>query len=106
MKKSFLFILLLLFFSLTQFAFGTELSENNTPESVTKNIPTCTVSGCRTTTINLRSGPGVGYRKAGKLYQGYTLEILGKKRNWYQVKIVDPPEGTIGWVRQDLVTLD
>jgi uncharacterized protein YgiM (DUF1202 family) len=66
----------------------------------------CTVTGCRFSTVNLRSGPGTGYAKVSELYQGYQLAILGKKGRWYKVKLVDPPEEMTGWIRNNFVAFE
>ncbi|MCU0641051.1 MAG: SH3 domain-containing protein [Candidatus Margulisbacteria bacterium] len=63
------------------------------------------VTGCRWYTVNLRSGPGTGYAKVSELYQGYVLDILGRKGSWYKVEIVDPPEGITGWIHRKFVAL-
>ena len=36
--------------------------------------------------LNVRSGPGTGYDKCGKLYSGKTVEILETLDGWYRVK--------------------
>lgn len=64
---------------------------------------TMIVCGSRIGCVNLRSGPGNHYRKAANLYQGYLLELISKKGNWYEVKIVDPPENKTGWINNTLV---
>jgi len=96
MKRFFLLVVFLLFF-ISQFAYGASVGANR--------AKFCTLTGCRIGCINLRSGPGTRYQKVTDLYQGYLLAILAKKGNWYQVKVVDPPEGKTGWVKSNLVTL-
>lgn len=36
--------------------------------------------------VNIRSGPGTGYRKLGVLYQGQSLEVVGRRGNWTMVR--------------------
>lgn len=42
---------------------------------------------CRVTTsvLNIRSGPGTGYPKAGTLHAGKVVEILDESNGWYKV---------------------
>ena len=67
------------------------------------NKKTLIVSGCRIGNVNLRNGPGTHYQKVAELYQGYLLEVLTKKGNWYKVRIVDPPESKTGWINSAFV---
>ncbi|MFH1762398.1 MAG: SH3 domain-containing protein [bacterium] len=53
--------------------------------------------------VNLRSGPGTGYRMVTKLLKGSVLEIEKKYYNWYKVRVVDPPTDEEGWVYNTLV---
>ncbi len=51
--------------------------------------------------VNIRSGPATTYNIVGHLDQGSTVEILGSKNDWYQIK-----SGPLnGWVRNDLINL-
>lgn len=36
--------------------------------------------------LNVRTGPGTDYEKAGKLYAGKVVEILGTSDGWYQIE--------------------
>jgi len=53
--------------------------------------------------VNLRSGPGRGYRQVANLYNGYTLKIIKKRGSWYNVLVVDPPGNTTGWIASWLI---
>jgi uncharacterized protein YgiM (DUF1202 family) len=53
--------------------------------------------------VNLRSGPGKGYAAVDKLYKGQFVEVLSQRGRWFEVKVVDPPDGPIGWIQQKLV---
>ena len=43
-----------------------------------------------TGSLNVRSGPGTGYDKCGKIYAGKTVEILESLNGWYRI-----PEGYV-----------
>lgn len=71
-------------------------------------IPTSEVCSDRTLIVrrikvNFRSGPGPKYKKIATLYKGYILKVLGRKYKWYKVKLIDPPNGTVGWIYRTLV---
>jgi cell wall-associated NlpC family hydrolase len=51
-------------------------------------------------TVNLRSGPGTAYSKREQLGTGMQLDLLGRYRDWYNVRT---PNGTVGWVSSELV---
>lgn len=45
--------------------------------------------------VNLREGPGIGYRIVGKAYLKNTFEILSEKPGWMRVRL---ESGTEGWM--------
>ena len=45
--------------------------------------------------VNMRSGPGLQSRIDWKLEQGYPLQVIGTRSNWYRVRDF---EGDVGWV--------
>ena len=47
--------------------------------------------------LNVRSGPSTDYEKAGKLYAGKVVEILGESDGWYQIDS--------GYISAEYVTL-
>jgi uncharacterized protein YgiM (DUF1202 family) len=53
--------------------------------------------------INWRTGPGTRYGRIGKLLRGSILKVIGRKGQWLKLKLVDPPEGTVGWAYSTLV---
>ena len=53
--------------------------------------------------VSLRSGPGSGYRNVTPLFKGYIVKVLERKGPWFKVMLVDPPDGTEGWVHSSLV---
>src|SRR5262245_33334876 len=52
-------------------------------------------------TANLRKGPNRSFEKTFEAIRYTPLEKISKKNGWYRVKILD---GTIHWVKEDLVT--
>lgn len=54
--------------------------------------------------VNMRSGPGTGYRVIDKLTKGTELNVLEAGINWYNVQVVQT--GISGYVYADYVTLD
>ncbi len=53
--------------------------------------------------VNFRRGPSRRYGVIRSLTKGQTLLYLAKKGYYYKAKLVDPPDGTIGWVHRSLV---
>lgn len=53
--------------------------------------------------VSLRSGPGTRYKNVTTLFKGYILRVVEKKGPWFKVVLVDPPDGTEGWVQSALV---
>jgi hypothetical protein len=47
------------------------------------------------TYVNLREGPGIGYRMIGKAYMWNAFEILSEKPGWIRVRL---ESGTEGWM--------
>lgn len=45
--------------------------------------------------VNVRSGPGLSYKVMDKIKSGETLDIIGQKNGWYQVRLA---KDSIGWV--------
>lgn len=52
--------------------------------------------------LNVRSGPGVSYSVVTVVYQGQTLQLLGRNASgsWVQVRT---PSGHVGWVNASLI---
>jgi opacity protein-like surface antigen len=50
--------------------------------------------------VNVRKGPGSGYQRITTLYRGDRVLAERKFKNWLRVLIDD---GSIGWVREDLI---
>lgn len=46
--------------------------------------------------VNIRSGPDTSYDKIGELTKGISLQVLGRRDDWYQVYLQDGK--TVGWV--------
>lgn len=44
--------------------------------------------------VNIRSGPGTSYSKIAKAAKGSSLDVLGQKNGWYQLRL---PNGKSGW---------
>ena len=62
-----------------------------TPTEAPAASTTETLYGRVTTgSLNVRSGPGTGYDKCGKIYAGKTVEILESLNGWYRI-----PEGYV-----------
>ncbi|WP_461212793.1 N-acetylmuramoyl-L-alanine amidase [Lacticaseibacillus sp. GG6-2] len=53
--------------------------------------------------VNVRLGPGLGYRTMGQVQKGGALTILKKQNSWYQVRLAG---NRIGWVASWLVHED
>ncbi|MBU0960136.1 MAG: SH3 domain-containing protein [Proteobacteria bacterium] len=50
--------------------------------------------------INLRSGPGVGYKIVGRAYYGVVFETLGQEKGWAKIK---HESGLTGWIKRSLL---
>ena len=50
---------------------------------------------------NIRQGYGINFERLTRVKQNTVLLKIGKKDNWYRIKY--PPNGNVGWVRNDLV---
>ncbi len=50
--------------------------------------------------VNLRSGPGKRYRIVGRANYGVVFRTLKRKGRWVKVR---HENGTVGWVRRDLL---
>ncbi|MCX5751827.1 MAG: SH3 domain-containing protein [Candidatus Saganbacteria bacterium] len=77
--------------------FGTQGWVADTDISTT---PTVMVRKAR---VVLRSSPSTRSAAIQTLYNGSILKVLKSTKSWLQVEIVDPPEGTQGWVNKRLV---
>lgn len=57
----------------------------------------------KTSTANLRSGPGTQYEKVWQVYRFMPLEKVGvsNSKDWYAVRDVD---GDVSWIHKSLVT--
>ncbi len=65
--------------------------------AVSESFPLCV----KTSSANLRKGPGKKYEKTWEVFKYMPLKKLAKKGNWYKVKDVD---GDIHWIFGGLVT--
>jgi hypothetical protein len=52
------------------------------------------------TVLNVRSGPGTNFEKAGQVKKNQKLELIKKEYNWVKIKLMD---GTFGWVHYKYV---
>lgn len=49
--------------------------------------------------VNLRSGPGTGYRVVATISSGFMVEIIGQKDDWSNVRFVkEGGDATEGWI--------
>lgn len=55
--------------------------------------------------LNVRSGPGTGYRVIGSLYTGDQVAVLDSAAGWYQVRFAQGAGAVTGWVSSSYVTL-
>lgn len=63
---------------------------------VEKVIKKITVTG---SIVNLRQGPGTGYRQIGDVKAGQTLSVLAEKNGWYKVLLSGSNEAWVaGWL--------
>jgi uncharacterized protein YraI len=55
-------------------------------------------------TVRIRSGPGTGYDRIGRLRKGEVAAVVGlnSERTWWQIKI--PTGAGVGWVSAEFVT--
>ncbi len=51
-----------------------------------------------TTSLNVRTGPGLGYPVVGQVHQGQTLFVSAHSGGWHYVQL---PNGTFGWIMGD-----
>ncbi len=49
--------------------------------------------------VNMRAGPGTGYRVTWKLEKGYPLQVVSRKGNWLKVRDF---ESDTGWIARSL----
>ncbi len=56
----------------------------------------------KATVLNVRSGPGTNFRKAGKIKKNQRLEFIKKEYNWVKVKLRN---GAFGWVHYKYVDI-
>ena len=52
--------------------------------------------------VNVRGGPSTSQLKIGVVTEGYELEVLDEKNEWYKVEFAD---GRIGWIAKELVQI-
>lgn len=52
------------------------------------------------TRLNVRSGPGIQYRRLGQIFSGQRLGSIGKESVWHRIIF----NGAGGWVHGDYVT--
>ncbi len=50
--------------------------------------------------VNIRSGPGTGYKLLGQINRGTSVTVIGRSGDWYRVRLAD---GRIGWLAGWLV---
>lgn len=50
--------------------------------------------------LNVRSGPGTGFKVIGQLYRGEAVEVSGMEGEWYSFRL---PNGSLGWILQEYV---
>ncbi|MBU0944774.1 MAG: SH3 domain-containing protein [Proteobacteria bacterium] len=67
---------------------------DSTPHMIVK------VNKGQQTKINIRSGPGVGYKIVGKAYYGVVFETLAQEKGWVKIK---HESGLIGWIKRSLL---
>ena len=51
--------------------------------------------------LNVRSGPGIGYRVTKHAKKGQNVTYLGKSKGWWLVEL---PSGKLGWVDKQYLT--
>ncbi|MBO8168744.1 MAG: SH3 domain-containing protein [Thermoanaerobacteraceae bacterium] len=61
---------------------------------------TATVTG---SVVNVRSGPSVDNLKIGVVTEGYQLEVLEERNNWYKVRFA---QDRVGWIYKELLQLN
>ena len=52
---------------------------------------------------NIRSGPGIGYNKIGKLFNGAVVTIIESNNDWHKVRTA---KGSTGWVSQEAMAVE
>ena len=67
---------------------------NSTPHLIVK------VNKGKKKKINLRSGPGIGYKVVGKAYYGVVFKTLDQKKGWAKIK---HESGLTGWIKRSLL---
>ncbi len=67
---------------------------NSTPHMIVK------VNKGKKKKINLRSGPGTGYKVVGKAYYGVVFETLDQKKGWAKIR---HESGLTGWIKRSLL---
>ncbi len=67
---------------------------NSTPHLIVK------VNKGKKKKINLRSGPGTGYKVVGKAYYGVVFKTLDQKKGWAKIK---HESGLTGWIKRSLL---
>ncbi len=67
---------------------------NSTPHMIVK------VNKGKKKKINLRSGPGIGYKVVGKAYYGVVFKTLDQKKGWAKIK---HESGLTGWIKRSLL---
>jgi cell wall-associated NlpC family hydrolase len=50
--------------------------------------------------VNLRGGPDTAYDRRAQLGAGVQLDLLGRYKDWFKVRV---PGGTVGWISNELV---
>ena len=71
----------------------------NRPSPTPEQSPSAVVTA---DTLNIRSGPGTGYKRIGSVSNGEQLAILGRDEScdWFRVQTSN---GSIGWVKNEFV---
>jgi len=66
-------------------------------QSLLKDIPAVIVKG---TIVNIREGPGTGFRVLFQAEKGVSFKLLNRKKTWLKVQHAD---GEVGWIHKSLV---
>ena len=65
--------------------------------SLLKQIPAVIVKG---TIVNVREGPGTGFRVLFQAEKGVSFKLLNREQHWLKVEHAD---GEVGWIHKSLV---
>jgi len=65
--------------------------------SLLKKVPAVIVRGA---IVNVREGPGTGFRVLFQAEKGVSFKLLNRKKKWLRVRHAD---GEVGWIHESLV---